>query len=154
MKVRDVMTESPRTCTPDTNLSEAGALMLDADCGMLPIVDAEGKLSGVVTDRDLYIALATRNMRASELRVGDVAQRPAYACEPDDDVHEVLAAMRKHRIRRLPVEGFGGIVTGVVSMNDILLAVGRKKGVRSDEVVDVLQTICAHHQPVPHVTAG
>jgi len=153
MKVRDVMTASPRTCPPDTNACAAGALMLDADCGVLPVVDDHGKITAVVTDRDLLIALATRDVRPSELRVGEVAHWPVILCEPDDDVQAALETMKRHQIRRLPVEGFGGTVAGIVSMNDILLALGPKKGVRSDDVVDVLKSICAHHRPVPHVTA-
>lgn len=60
MKIKDIMTTDVRICSPGTNLAAAAALMLDGDCGILPVVD-EGKLVGVVTDRDMYIALATRN---------------------------------------------------------------------------------------------
>ena len=53
MQVKNLMSLEPRTCTRATNLAEAAALMLDADCGILPVVDDEGKIVGVVTDRDL-----------------------------------------------------------------------------------------------------
>jgi CBS domain-containing protein len=128
--------------------------MLDKDCGILPVVDDHGRLVGVVTDRDMYIALATRNALASQMTVGDVARKHVFTCGPDDDVHAALATMKQHRIRRLPVEGFGGTVTGIVSMNDIFLAAGPRKAVRNDEVVDTFQSICAHHHPTPHVTAA
>ena len=72
MKVKDLMTREPRTCSPDTTLAAAAHLMWDGDCGILPVVD-DGELVGVVTDRDMYIALATQNARASHLRVGAVA---------------------------------------------------------------------------------
>ena len=153
MKVRNLMTPEPRTCIRATNLAEAAALMLDADCGILPVVDEQGKLIGVVTDRDMYIALATRNKLASQLSVGDVARSQVFTCGPDDDVQAALATMKQHHVRRLPVEGFGGTVAGIVSMNDILLAAGRK-GVGNAEVVDTFQAICAHHHPVAHVTAA
>ena len=126
MKVKDLMTPEPRTCAPSTNLAEAAALMLDADCGILPVVDDNGKLAGVVTDRDMYIALATRNTLASQLIVGDVARAQVFTCGPDDDVHTALTTMKQHHVRRLPVEGFAGTVAGIVSMNDILLAAGSK----------------------------
>ena len=153
MKVKDIMTAKPRTCSPGTNLAAAAALMLDGDCGVLPVVDG-GKLVGVVTDRDLYIALATRNKLASQLTAGEVARKKVVTCGPEDDVHAVLATMREHRVRRLPVEGFGGTVLGIVSMNDILLATRPGTAVRTDEVVDTFQAICAHHHPAPHVTAA
>jgi len=111
-------------------------------------------LVGVVTDRDLYIALATRNKLASELTVGEVVQAPVWSVAPDDDVHDALALMKEHHVRRLPVAGFGDTVLGVVSMNDILLAAGPKRPVKTAEVVDALQEICAHHHPVPHVSVA
>ena len=153
MKIREIMTAQPRTCEPATSLAAAAALMLDADCGMLPVVE-EGRLVGVVTDRDMYIALATRNRLASDMTVGEVARQQVFTCEPDDDVQAALATMKQHRVRRLPVEGFGGTVAGVVSMNDIVLAAGPRKAVRQDEVVDTFQGICAHHHPAPHVTVA
>lgn len=153
MKVRDIMTGEPRTCSPDTSLAAAAALMLDGDCGILPVV-AEEKLVGVVTDRDMYIALATRNRRASEMTVGEVVQTPVYTCQPDDDVHAALETMKQHRVRRLPVEGFGGAIVGIVSMNDIVLAAGSRKAVHDADVLGTLQAICAHHRPVPHIAAA
>lgn len=154
MKIRDIMTGEPATCAPDTSLATAAALMLDADCGILPVVDDHGKLVGIVTDRDMYIALATRNVLASQITVGEVAHKQVFTCGPDDDVHTALDTMKQHRVRRLPVEGFGGTVAGIISMNDILLAAGPRKAVRDEEVVNTLQSICAHHHPAPHVTAA
>ena len=153
MKVKDIMTAEPRTCSSDTNLAAAAELMLDGDCGILPVVE-NGALVGVVTDRDLYIALATRNALASTLTVGQVLQTPVHTCSPDDDVQVALAAMKAHRVRRLPVEGFGGTVMGIVSMNDILLAAGPRRAVANQDVVETLQSICAHHKPVPHIAAA
>jgi CBS domain-containing protein len=153
MKVREIMTAQPVTCTPGTNLAEAAALMLDADCGILPVV-TDGKLVGVVTDRDMYIALATRNKLASDVTVDEVARKQVFTCEPDDDVHAALTSMKLHHVRRLPVEGFGGTVSGIVSMNDILLSTGQRKSLRPEQVVETFQAICAHQHPIAHVTAA
>lgn len=150
LKVRDIMTAETRCCARDTNLAAAAALMLDGDCGILPVVD-NGQLIGVVTDRDLYIALATRDKRASEVTVGEVVQSPVFTCGPDDDVHEVLDTMTRHRVRRVPVQGFGGAVLGIVSMNDIVGASGARRPVREGDIVHTLQAICEHHHPTPHV---
>jgi CBS domain-containing protein len=153
MKVKDIMTTEPRICAPETNLAAAAALMLDGDCGILPVVD-DGRIVGVVTDRDMFVALATRNERASRVAVRDVVQAPAVTCGPEDDLRTVLATMKQRRIRRLPVEGFGGAVLGIISMNDILLATGPNGPIAEDDVVETLQTICAHHQPMPQVAAA
>lgn len=152
MQIKDIMTTNVRTCSPRTNLAEAAALMLDGDCGILPVVD-HGKLAGIVTDRDLFIALATRNKIASQITVGEVARKQVWTCGPDDNVREALAIMKQHRVRRLPVEGFGGTVAGIVSMNDIVLVAGPRTPIR-DDTIGTLQGICAHHLPTPHVTAA
>jgi CBS domain-containing protein len=153
MKVKDLMTTDVRTCTPDTTVAEAAQLMWDADCGFLPIVD-DGELLGVATDRDMYIALATRNERASQLRVGAVATTAPATCMADDDVQAALVTMRELRVRRLPVVGFGNALRGVLSMNDIVMAAGSRDDVGYEDVVRTLQAICGHHHPAPHVVAA
>jgi CBS domain-containing protein len=153
MKVKDLMTTDVKTCSSDTTVAEAAHLMWEGDCGILPVVD-EGELVGVVTDRDMYIALATQNARASRLKVGAVATKKLVTCAPEDDVQTALATIRQARVRRLPVVGFAGTVLGILSMNDILLAAGAGKEVGSEDVVQTLQAICGHHHPVPHVVAA
>jgi len=153
MKVKDIMTKDPATCTPDTTLAEAARLLWEADCGILPVVE-DGEIEGVVTDRDMYIALATRNMRAASLRVGAVATKTVVSCAPEDDVQEALALMKQALVRRLPVLGFGGTVLGLLSMNDIVLAADVDDSVTGEDVLDALKAICGHHHPVPHVVAA
>jgi len=153
MKVKDIMTKDPVTCSPDTTVAEAAHLMWEADCGILPVVD-DGEIEGVVTDRDMYVALATRNVRAANLKVGAVATKTFVTCVPEDDVHEALDLMRQALVRRLPVVGLGGTVLGIVSLNDILLAAGPDQAVTNEDVLDALKAICAHHHPVPHVVAA
>ena len=119
MKISDIMTTGVRHCSPDTSVAAAAALMLDGDCGILPVMDA-ARLVGIVTDRDMYIALATRGVLASDLRVGDVARTTVWTCGPDDERQSGVGHDEEdHRVRRLPVQGFGGSVLGMVSMNDI-----------------------------------
>jgi CBS domain-containing protein len=144
MKISSLMTPDPITCLPSTNLAEAAALMLQGDCGILPVVDG-GRLRGVVTDRDLFIALGTRDRLPSTVTVGEVVHGPLFTCGPDDDVAAVLDVMKQHAVRRLPVEGFGGSVLGIVSMNDLVRAVD-KKAVLGAAVIDTMQSICAHHR--------
>jgi CBS domain-containing protein len=150
MKAKELMTAEPRTCAPETNLAAAAELMLAGDCGLLPVLE-EGKLVGVVTDRDLYIALATRNRQASDVRIGDVAQSPVYTCSPDDDLETVLATMKRHRVRRLPVAGFAGTVLGVISLDDMALAAGPARAVADSAVLDTLQALRSHHHAAPQI---
>jgi CBS domain-containing protein len=153
MKVKDIMTSEPRKCTPDTTLAAAADLMWEGDCGILPVVE-DGELVGVVTDRDMFVALATRNTLASQLRIGAVATKAVVTCAPEDDVRAALATMKQARVRRLPVAGGGGTLLGMLSMNDIVLAAGGNEGVRRDEIVDALQAICGHPLPAVRVVAA
>lgn len=142
MKVREIMTATPATVSPGTTLAATAHLLWDANCGILPIVEA-GKLVGVVTDRDMYIALATRNEPASQITVSDVATSTVWACGPNDELQVALDTMKARRVRRLPVVDAGALV-GIISMNDVVLAAGAGKAVRNEEVVDTLKAICSH----------
>jgi CBS domain-containing protein len=148
MKAKDLMTSQPKTCAPDTNLAAAAELMLAGDCGLLPVVE-DGRLVGVVTDRDLYIALATRHRCAADLTVGEVTQRPVYSCAPEDDASVVLETMRTHRVRRVPVEGFGGTVIGIISLDDLALAAGPGGSLADREVVATLRALRSEHHAAP-----
>lgn len=143
MRVKDVMTSQPLTCTSDTTVAEAGQLMWDGDCGVLPVL-REGVLEGVITDRDMFIALATRNVPAMDLTVGQIATQNVVTCSPDDDVHQALTSMKSHRVRRLPVVARDGAVLGVVSMNDLLLASSPGTSLNDEQVIRTLQSISQH----------
>lgn len=148
MQVLDVMTPGPLTCSPETTAADAARLMWDGDCGVLPVVQSDGRVTGIVTDRDLFIALATRNARPSELTVGSVACEPVVCCRDRDDVHQALAAMKVHRVRRLPVLNEDGRVIGIVSMNDLLLAASPGTQLTDGQLVGTLQTISEHPLPM------
>ncbi|MBI4563890.1 MAG: CBS domain-containing protein [Planctomycetes bacterium] len=151
MKVRDVF-QSVRACPPDANLAEIGHLMWDADCGVIPMVDDAGKPVGIITDRDAFIALSTRNRPATDLKARDVACRDVVTCFADDDVGSVLAKMRTHRVRRLPVQDAEGRLIGILSINDLVLAAkpdrqGKPGEVTFADIALTFKAICAHSAP-------
>ena len=150
MKVQDIMTREPTTCPSDTTLDAAVTLMWQADCGILPVVD-DGRLVGVVTDRDMVIALGTRDVRPSQMPVGLIARTQVVTCAPGDDIHAALAAMKRAHVRRVPVVGAGARVLGILSIDGVVLAAGVNSDVRNEEVVDTLRDICETHHPVPRV---
>lgn len=130
MRVEDIMTRDVKCCSTTTNLAEVGACMWENDCGALPVVNAEGKLAGVITDRDVCIALATRNAKASDVCAKDVISGKAYYCVPEDDVRSAMKIMQGEKIRRLPVVDEQGFMKGILSVDDVVLAaenaVGKK----------------------------
>ena len=121
MKVRELMIRQAAFCGPESTLEEASFLMRRHNCGFLPVVGDGGNVIGVVTDRDMCIALGTRNRKPSDLRVWDVMPRKLFTCMEGDDVHCALKTLREARIRRLPVIDRDGSLVGVLSLDDIVL---------------------------------
>ena len=121
MKVRDVMTQNVASCGRETNLAQAVQLMWENGCGFVPVVGEGGNVIAVITDRDIAIALGTREQRASELFVSDVMSKPLYTCTPDDDLHTALKTLRAEGIRRLPVIDHDGALAGVLSIDDVVV---------------------------------
>ena len=145
MTVRDLMTSNVKTCRPDTNLAEAGRDMWEGDCGALPVVNDEGRVTGMITDRDICIALATKGRPADRVAVREVAQSHAYTCQPEDDASAALHAMKAHQVRRLPVVDADGHIRGILSLNDVVTHAGSAS---PTEVVSALASICAHRGPI------
>jgi len=154
MKAIDVMTGTPFYCSPETNLGSAAELLWNQNCGILPIVDDQ-KVVGVVTDRDLFIAIGTRNRLPGDITVGQVSSGRVHLCCADDDIHSALETMAREKVRRLPVVNRKGILQGILSMDDIILrAEMRKPGVVADLFYDdVLRTLKKIYSPeTPLVT--
>lgn len=95
--------------------------MWEHSCGQLPVVNDEGRVSAVITDRDICIALGTRNQRACEVRVSDVVCRAAVLCKAEDDLRSALKTMAAEQARRLPVVNHEGILVGILSLDDVTL---------------------------------
>src|ERR1700752_2419423 len=102
MKVKDIMTSDVKYCSLDTNLAAAAKIMWEDDCGAVPVTDDRGKVVGVITDRDICIASATRSRTEGEIPVQDVVSQTLHACAPGDDVRTAMDIMKKQQVRRLP----------------------------------------------------
>jgi CBS domain-containing protein len=140
------MMSSPRYCRPDTNLAAAVEMMWVNDCGFLPVVDVDNRVTGVITDRDTCIALGTRNQRASDVLVRDVMTDRVYTCATEDDIHSALETIEKHQVRRLPVVNLDGKLAGILSIGDLTLHAEKKEGknipdLSSEDVVEAYQEI-------------
>jgi CBS domain-containing protein len=148
MKVQEVMTTSPEACRPHTNLARAVELLWNADCGVLPVTDDEGRVLGVLTDRDICIALGTQDARASQVAVDRVMRSPVETCQAADDVTTALARMKERRVRRLPVVDAANHLVGILSLNDVVLAAGTGgNGIKPAAIVEVFKAVCAHRVP-------
>jgi CBS domain-containing protein len=143
------MTKTVASCRSDANLAEAAALMWEHNCGLLPVIGDQGKVTGVITDRDICVALGTRNQLPSETKVGEVAQRAAVLCNAEDEVRSVLKVMAAERIRRLPVVDREGVLVGVLSLDDVTLCARHhddtdRPPVSFEDVMNTLRAIYKH----------
>ena len=141
MKVRNIMTQPVQTCTTEMNLAAASRRMKDTGCGTLAVLRA-GRLAGILTDRDL--ALAIGNVREpARVTVGKVMTRRVHTCQPEDDVHAALDTMATFKVRRLPAISETGDVEGMISIDDILLWGISKSAVSLHALVGALRSICS-----------
>jgi CBS domain-containing protein len=124
-KARDLMTDSPAVCTPDTTAQDAARLMQDNDCGSLPVVESRDsmKLLGIVTDRDLALRILGRG-QAPGTPVREAMTRNVAAVKVDDDLHEVERLMSGQQVRRIPVVDGQGRVVGIVAQADLARELG------------------------------
>jgi CBS domain-containing protein len=145
MQTQQIMTTNVATCQLDTNLAVVAKLMWDRDCGFVPVIDAAGKVAGVITDRDICIASATRRKLPAQITAAQAMRgQPIHTSQPDDTTEKALATMKQFQVRRLPVIAADGTLKGIVSMNDIVLASQQTDGPAPAEIVSTLAAICAH----------
>jgi CBS domain-containing protein len=159
MKVKDVMTQSAVSCTTDTNVGAAVELLWVNNCGMLPVVGDDRKIQGVITDRDIAIAMGTRNRLPGEITVGEIATKNVLTCKPEDEIHEALQTMAEKQVRRLPVVDNEGISLGILSMDDIITHgdLGKWQGsceLSAEEIVRALKRLYGQKSPVTHTKSA
>lgn len=152
MKVKELMTSDVKSCSLSTNLAAAAKIMWEGDCGAVPVTDERGKVVGLITDRDICIAGATRSRTEGEIPVQDVISKALYTCAPGEDIRAALETMRTRKVRRLPVVDQAGRLAGIISIHDIALQARSSKGadVPVDAVLDAFIAITASAKmPVP-----
>lgn len=147
MTARDLMSTPVRTCQLDANLAAVTQLMWDHDCGFVPVVDAEGHVAGVITDRDICVASATRRLAPERIAASQAMSTKLQACLPTDSAEDILATMSRNQIRRIPVIDAKGHLQGVVSLNDLVRVVGRNGAPTAARVVAAMAGVCAHRAP-------
>lgn len=149
MKVKEVMAPDAKAIWLTESLTDAARLMWENDCGVLPIIKDGRKVIGMITDRDICMAMAMRDQRPSGVSVEEVMSGQVYAVNPEDEIDQALQAMQEHKIRRLPVVNAEGELEGILSMNDIVLKADASAetagdGIAYGDVVKTYRAICEH----------
>jgi CBS domain-containing protein len=150
MKVEQVMTENLQTCRPGDSLKTAAQGMWDRDVGVLPVCTDEGRIVGVITDRDICMHACFAGRALDELKVDDAMSRQTYCCMPGDSVAHAEQIMRDAQVRRLPVVDQDQRAIGIVSLADLAREAARERSMATQEITeedigDVLSVIVKPH---------
>ncbi len=121
MTVASVMTEAPVCCTPKSSLVEVARMMVEHDCGQIPVVEnmATRKLVGVITDRDITTRIVAVGLNSSESHASDCLSWPCHTVSADTSLKDCCELMEANKIRRVPVLNAQSEVVGIVSLADI-----------------------------------
>jgi CBS domain-containing protein len=131
MNIKDVMTTNPSYCVPGDSSTRAARIMKDKNVGIVPVIksDADHTLIGVVTDRDLCLAVIAQNVQPDTVTVQQCMTTNIVTARPDDEVQQALALMGENQVRRIPIVNQEGMLEGMVATADIL----QRANVSSDE---------------------
>ena len=137
MQVREIMTANPACCTAKTTLQEVAQMMIDHDCGEIPVVEnTDSNMPiGVITDRDIVCRTVARGLNPLDLTAGDCMTTPCVTVTPEMSVEECCRILEDNKIRRVPVVDAGGCCCGIVALADI--ALHAKKNATAEVVKEV-----------------
>ncbi|UNK18661.1 CBS domain-containing protein [Paenibacillus sp. N3/727] len=119
MQIIEVMTRQVQTCLTSDPVEKAAKIMEQGNVGAVPIVDQAGRLTGIMTDRDIVLRGVAKNKdlrmtTCEELMTGEVK-----CCEPHTEIHEAANMLAQHQIRRLPVVDNQGRLVGICAIGDL-----------------------------------
>ena len=116
--MREIMTSNPSTIEPSNSVVDAARIMKQEDAGVVPVTE-NGRLTGMVTDRDIAIRVVAEGKDPQATTVREVASTDLVTVDPQQDLDEALRLMAQHQVRRLPVVEEDGRLVGVVAQADV-----------------------------------
>jgi CBS domain-containing protein len=150
MHLEEVMSQPLVTVPRDATLDQAARLMWEFDCGVIPVLKDDGRLAGVITDRDICMAAYTQGRPLNDIPVTTAMASEVVAAHATDLVENAEELMRGHQIRRLPILDADDRPVGIVSLNDLArLAARAKRSAVDRELVQTLAAVCQPRRPKP-----
>ena len=151
--IAELMTRDVKICRMTDTLQTAAELMWNHDVGVVPIIDDSGQVVGIVTDRDACMAAYTQCKPLHDVQCTTAMSRHVLTCGPDDTDIEVAKLMAKNRVRRILVVDDQQRPIGIISLNDLAVAMARGRTIPAVEVAATLAAICEHRQAAPVAAA-
>ena len=139
MKIQEVMTANPMWCQPEDTSTKAARIMRELNVGIVPVVksQADHRLVGVVTDRDLCLGVVAIDQHPQSVSVQKCMTNNMIACQPEEDIQRAADLMEQHQVRRIPVVDQNGILHGMVSTADIC----QRSNLSSDTTHNLLKKV-------------
>lgn len=134
MNVQAVMTRNVKFVGSSATLTDAARVMAQNNVGIVPVVDGEKRVLGMITDRDICLAMANATRLPTQMYVEKVMSRRVFSCGPDEDLDSALQTMQSRKVRRLPVVDADGRLQGILSMDDVVVHAELKTGTRPPEL--------------------
>jgi CBS domain-containing protein len=119
MKIVEVMTREVETCNETDSVVNAAKLMEECDIGSIPVIDNDGQLCGILTDRDIAIRGVAKEKDLSRTTCGELMTDELICCQPDTEVHQAMDILAEHQIRRLPVVDDNKRLIGICAIGDL-----------------------------------
>jgi CBS domain-containing protein len=139
MRVKDIMHKGTTFVQPNTSVREVAKRMRKYDVGAIP-VRADGKLVGIITDRDLACRALANSGNVGRMTAKDVMSKKVISCSPEDDIASAIKKMETKKVRRLPVTDSSRGVVGMLSLGDVSHKVSKQLS------GEVLRAVSAHHR--------
>ena len=149
--VSDVMTRNPRSCKRTDSLVSAAKIFWEQDCGAAPVVDDNGRVVGMITDRDCLMAAFTRGRKLDDLSVQSAMAHMVFSIRDDQSIDAAAERMAEHAVRRLPVVDAHGRLVGMVSFADVC---GPKAGLKPEQLAKAASAIGAPRGQAAAVAAA
>ncbi|MGK9148155.1 CBS domain-containing protein [Plantibacter flavus] len=115
----DLMTDDPAAITPADTLVETAEFMRDLDSGVLPVIDDDGYLIGVITERDIVVHAIAKGFDPGTTLVDVLGFQVVYTVSRETDLDSIRSLMQRRRVRELPVVDDGGFLVGMISLRDV-----------------------------------
>jgi len=151
MLAQDLMTGPAITCHVNDSLDVAARKMWDADIGIVGVVNDDGKLTSVITDRDICIAAFTQGRALGDLLVNSAMATTLVTTAPEATITDVEHLMAKYQIRRIPIVDDEGTPIGIISMNDLAILCMRPDSAMKhgpSNVANTLAAVSEHRNPI------
>ncbi|AJC49029.1 CBS domain-containing protein [Allofrancisella guangzhouensis] len=120
MKIANLMTKEPVILKENATILEAVKKMEECDCGILPIVDDDKNIKGVITDRDIIVRAIAKNKDLNKTQITEIMSKNPIFCEEDDSLQQAVSQMTRHSIRRVLVKDKEGTFCGILSLIDVI----------------------------------